>query len=460
MIKFECGSCGKSLRVADDHAGKRGKCPQCQAVVTVPIPSIDLSDEPVGTPMGRAEADGTSGEQCPICGTTNTMNLRNCSGCGRLMRTRRGPVASVSPESAPSLTAGMGGRCPSCSRPLDTGVTICVACGIRVPSGRPLLVKRDIDEEALETRAETLIKPFSWLVRFGLYPISSEAGGRSRPYVAYGLVILTIVISVWFWIADSGGGPKWVQNLMLWPNEEGSITIVDYDEFREIILEEYPYGVSEEEIRQGYRVARRRFANAGGYHHYQLVTHAFLHGDFFHLLGNMIFLLVFGRAINAALGNTGSLVVYLLLAVLAAWVHLQSVPDTSIIPMVGASGALMGLAGMCVVLFPIHRIYMLAWLRIGFHTGVKVFPVWSLLVVGFYIAFDVIYTAAKIEDNVAHWAHLGGFMAGAGVAVLLLAARAVYTSGDIFSLTLGRHAWLLTGRPVGRAHKKGFWGLW
>ena len=68
------------------------------------------------------------------------------------------------------------------------------------------------------------------------------------------------------------------------------------------------------------------------------------------------------------------------------------------------------------------------------------------------MAFDVIYTVIGIETGVAHWAHLGGFGVGVLIAVALLLARLVNArGGDIISVTLGRHAWSIVGRPKGDA---------
>ena len=69
-------------------------------------------------------------------------------------------------------------------------------------------------------------------------------------------------------------------------------------------------------------------------------------------------------------------------------------------------------------------------------------------VVLFYVALDVIYTACGTDDNVARWAHLGGFGIGAGVGLVLLLLRLINARGcDIVSAILGRHAWALVGRP-------------
>jgi membrane associated rhomboid family serine protease len=120
--------------------------------------------------------------------------------------------------------------------------------------------------------------------------------------------------------------------------------------------------------------------------------------------------------------------------------------------MLGASGAIMGLAGMYFVLFPAYRVHVAIWLRLGLMTGFrlawKLFAIRGFWVVLFYIAFDVLATALGAEDGVAHWAHLGGFIAGMAIALVLILTRLVNAyGGDILSVALGRYAWPLLGRP-------------
>ena len=95
---------------------------------------------------------------------------------------------------------------------------------------------------------------------------------------------------------------------------------------------------------------------------------------------------------------------------------------------------------------------MAAWFRWGlirgFHLSLKFFAVRGFWVVLFYIAFDVLATIQGAEDGVAHWAHLGGFLAGVAIALMLIFSRLVNCrGGDIISAILGRRAWALVGKP-------------
>ena len=189
-----------------------------------------------------------------------------------------------------------------------------------------------------------------------------------------------------------------------------------------------------------------------GFHAYQLITHAFLHADLWHLLGNLLFLIVLGTRVNALIGNLLTLVLYPLLGAAAAIVHMVAVPDLEPGAMLGASGAIEGLAGMYLILFPAHKVHMAAWLRWGFigafRFHLKLWAMRGFWVVLFYIAFDVFYTIIGTEDGVAHWAHIGGFVTGMIVATAVLAARLVNArGGDLFSVILGRFAWPIIGTP-------------
>ncbi len=136
-----------------------------------------------------------------------------------------------------------------------------------------------------------------------------------------------------------------------------------------------------------------------------LVSHQFLHGDLLHLLGNMLFLWVFGNNIEDRLGRVRFLPFYLLCGILAAIG--QIVTDVgSTAMMIGASGAISGLLGAYMLLFPRARILTL----------VVVFPlrIPAWLVLGLYMAFQFLYVsgASEAEGGVAFWAHIVGFFAG------------------------------------------------
>ncbi|MFW6039303.1 MAG: rhomboid family intramembrane serine protease [bacterium] len=143
-----------------------------------------------------------------------------------------------------------------------------------------------------------------------------------------------------------------------------------------------------------------------------LVGHVLLHGGPIHLIGNMLFLWVFGNAVCAKIGNLSFPLVYLGLGVCAAAAHL--IFDGA--PAVGASGAINGIVGMFLVWYPLNHISVFYWF--GFYTGI--FSVSSGWMIAFWLMWDI-FGAATGGGGVAYWAHLGGFAGGAGLAWALLA---------------------------------------
>jgi membrane associated rhomboid family serine protease len=146
-----------------------------------------------------------------------------------------------------------------------------------------------------------------------------------------------------------------------------------------------------------------------GRHWYAPVTSMFLHGGWFHLIGNMWFLWLFGNNVEDSMGRLRYLVFYLLCGVAAAAMQ-TAVSPSSIVPMVGASGAISGVMGAYVILYPRVRVHMLVVLFV-FVTRIAV-PAYLML--GYWFLLQLLGgTAAPGEGGVAFWAHVGGFVAGA-----------------------------------------------
>jgi len=140
----------------------------------------------------------------------------------------------------------------------------------------------------------------------------------------------------------------------------------------------------------------------------------FLHGSWLHILGNALFLWVFGPAIEDVMGRARFLAFYLICGLAAAAAHVLSSP-ASPVPTVGASGAISGVMGAYLVLFPRVRIRMLFIFIIFF----KVFriPAWAVLLWWFGIQLlsglpEVFSPNPELAGGVAVWAHIGGFLSG------------------------------------------------
>ena len=136
-----------------------------------------------------------------------------------------------------------------------------------------------------------------------------------------------------------------------------------------------------------------------------LVTSQFLHGGWMHLLGNMLFLLVFGDNVEDSMGHRNYLIFYISCGVVAALAQLATVPDPTI-PMVGASGAISGVLGAYLLLSPKAKVLVpIVFLPLYV-------PAWLLLI--FWFAMQLLSATGDTagEAGVAWWAHIGGFLAG------------------------------------------------
>jgi membrane associated rhomboid family serine protease len=140
-----------------------------------------------------------------------------------------------------------------------------------------------------------------------------------------------------------------------------------------------------------------------------LLTSMFLHGGWFHLIGNMWFLWIFGNNIEDSMGHLRFLLFYLITGLAASAGHILSAPG-SLIPTVGASGAISGIMGAYLVLYPRVRVFTLIWLLIFIR--VVPLPAWVMLGYWFLIQVAAGTTTASADAGVAFWAHIGGFVAG------------------------------------------------
>jgi membrane associated rhomboid family serine protease len=140
-------------------------------------------------------------------------------------------------------------------------------------------------------------------------------------------------------------------------------------------------------------------------------TSMFMHGGWMHLLGNMWFLWLFGNNIEDSTTRPRFLLFYLLCGVAAALAQVMA--DTqSLIPMVGASGAISGVMGAYLVLFP--RVKVFTMVPLGFYATTVALPAWVMLIywMGLQLVSQAASTVSGQKGGVAYLAHLGGFAAG------------------------------------------------
>jgi membrane associated rhomboid family serine protease len=211
-----------------------------------------------------------------------------------------------------------------------------------------------------------------------VFPIGDEISGRVRtPYVTYVLIAINVVI--------------FVIELLL-PDTPANPALTEFI---------YRWGAIPAQISQGQDL-------------YGLISSMFLHGGWMHIIGNMVFLYVFGDNIEDAMGHVRYLIFYLLCGIVAGLAQVFIGP-ASTIPLIGASGAISGVLGAYIVLFPHGRIRTLIFL--GYFVTVMLIPAWIMLGVWIALQFFNGFVSLSMRSGdvggVAFWAHIGGFVAGA-----------------------------------------------
>ena len=162
-----------------------------------------------------------------------------------------------------------------------------------------------------------------------------------------------------------------------------------------------------------------------------VITSMFLHGSWMHILGNMWFLWIFGNNIEDSVGHLRFIVFYLVCGLTAAMAQVLASP-ASPIPMVGASGAISGVMGAYLVLYPRVKVY--AIVPLGFIFTSIGLPAWVML--GYWFIIQIVSGAMSVGGEgggVAFWAHAGGFIAG--VVLIKLFVRPDYVAAH------QRHHW-------------------
>jgi len=178
-------------------------------------------------------------------------------------------------------------------------------------------------------------------------------------------------------------------------------------------LSEYQDPKAGEAIVSAYGMIPRDIVS--GRHLWALFTSMFLHGGFFHIIGNMLYLWIFGDNVEDRMGHGRYLVFYVLCGVAAGLAQTFASPESRI-PMIGASGAIAGVMGAYFVLYPHSRILTLVPLFII----VEIFEIPAIFFLGFWFLMQlfsgvgsIAHTAGDV-GGIAFWAHVAGFAAGLG----------------------------------------------
>ncbi|MDI6819735.1 MAG: rhomboid family intramembrane serine protease [Candidatus Hodarchaeaceae archaeon] len=147
---------------------------------------------------------------------------------------------------------------------------------------------------------------------------------------------------------------------------------------------------------------------------YTLFTSMFLHGGFLHIIGNMWYLWIFGDNIEDACGRLRFLLLYFTSGLAASLAHAFHDPSSGI-PTIGASGAISGVLGAYLVLYPKTKVYTLLMAFYVFH----LVRIPAIVFLGFWFVLQILSASiswiAGTPTSVAYWAHIGGFIAGAAL---------------------------------------------
>jgi membrane associated rhomboid family serine protease len=147
-----------------------------------------------------------------------------------------------------------------------------------------------------------------------------------------------------------------------------------------------------------------------------LVTSMFLHGGWLHLLGNMLYLWIFGKGVETALGAPRFLLLYLICGVAAALTQALTDPAAEV-PMIGASGAIAGTLGAYLVLHPRANVVVFIWILVF----VRLVTVPAVILLGIWFGLQLVSALSMDpgEPGVAFWAHVGGFLVGMALVLVM-----------------------------------------
>ena len=229
-----------------------------------------------------------------------------------------------------------------------------------------------------------------------MFPLKDDNPTEITPFVTVILIVANVV--VWLLVQHAGVGEEFLESLCVYGAIPGEITGA------------IPAG---QLVPLGPGACRTGGSGAG-----TVLSSMFLHGGWMHLIGNMWFLWVFGNNIEDSMGHLRFVVFYVLTGLLATLVHIAT-SSASGVPVVGASGAISGVMGAYIVLYPRVRVHTL--IILVFFIRVVTLPAVAML--GFWFLLQLLEGSMSraVGGGVAFWAHVGGFVAG--VALIKLSER-------------------------------------
>jgi len=206
-----------------------------------------------------------------------------------------------------------------------------------------------------------------------MLPLGDENPTRLTPIVNWTIIIATILVFLW----QTSGGQTYF-----------TLTLINYG------------------------LIPARITTGNGYHTF--LTSIFLHGGWTHLLGNMLFLTIFGDNIEDSCGHLRYLAFYLTTGITASALWMLTTWNSSY-PAVGASGAISGILGAYFIIYPNVRIRTL--IGVGFFWRVIRVPAYAMI--GLWFLYQLMLASVPLNTGVAYWAHIGGFLAGMTLARII-----------------------------------------
>ncbi|MDI6805787.1 MAG: rhomboid family intramembrane serine protease, partial [Candidatus Bathyarchaeia archaeon] len=175
----------------------------------------------------------------------------------------------------------------------------------------------------------------------------------------------------------------------------------------------------------------------------------FLHADFFHMLFNMYFLYLFGRAVENVLGGLKYLALYLISGIASSIFHTAfsflGGSTAYVIPAIGASGAISGVLGAYLILYPGTSLIM-GWMFFFFPMFFRIKAAYYLI---FWFATQLIYGYARLAESTAVFAHVGGFIAGIALLPLLAKKERISQLKLLRNIALPPYLTFIPGKTVG-----------
>jgi membrane associated rhomboid family serine protease len=243
-----------------------------------------------------------------------------------------------------------------------------------------------------------------------VFPLKDENPTEITPYVTVAIIVVNV--AVWLLVQHAGTGVGFLESLCAYGAIPGEIT-----------------GALAPGTWVPLGPAQCRIDGTGSW---SLLTSMFMHGSWMHLIGNMWFLWVFGNNIEDSMGHVRFVVFYLLTGLLASGAHILA-SFSSGVPTVGASGAISGVMGAYIILYP--RVRVLTLVLFFYFARIIALPAVALLGLWFAIQFLQGALTGSAAAGVAFWAHIGGFVAGVALIKLFERRKLVRAKLDRRRLT-------------------------